>query len=89
MDAGPTKTRYRGKAPNILSVSFILTTQQLSTLESFVVDTLKGISRFGFKHPRTGSTVEVRVVPSGKSMFRTQYLAPGYYRADMQLEVLP
>ena len=89
MDAGPAKTRYRGRLPSNLTVSFIMTTAQVSTLEDFVHNTLKGSARFGFTHPRTGSVVEVRIVPGQAAMYNLQYLAPGYYKVDLQLEVLP
>lgn len=89
MDAGPAKMRRRSKKPSKLSVSFLLTTAQVATLENFVLNTLQGIARFGFPHPRTAATVEARVVPQEGVHFRLQYTAPGYYTASMTLEVLP
>lgn len=89
MDAGPAKMRYRGKRPDTLNVQFLMTTAQVTNLQSFVQDTLINIRRFNFTHPRTGSTVEVRIIPQSESMFSTSYVAPGYYQIGLQLEVLP
>jgi hypothetical protein len=90
MDAGPAKMRNRGKRPNTMDLSFILTTAQTTTLENFIKNTLFGTKRFSFPHPRTGSTVEVRIVPSGDGeFFKLQYLAPGYWNTSLKLEILP
>ena len=94
MDAGPAKQRYRGKSPNNLNVSFIMTTAQTQTLDTFVGDTLKGVKRFLFKHPRFVSQspqpqVEVRIIPQNGQHYQLQYLAPDYWTVTMQLEILP
>lgn len=91
MDSGPAKRRYRGKKPQTLSVSFIMTTAQVETLETFVLGSaaIRGVSRFGFPHPRTNAVVEVRIVPSDGTLYNTSYTAPGYYTISMNLEVLP
>ena len=90
MDAGPAKMRKRSNKPSILSVSFILTTSQVETLETFVKDTTKGIYRFGFPHPRTLSQVEVRIIPGQDGVYYTlNYLAPDFYSVSLQLEILP
>lgn len=90
MDSGPAKQRYRGKSPDKLNVSFILTTQQVSTLESFINNDLRGVRRFLFPHPRTTQQVEVRIIPQGGGeLFQLQYLAPGYWQTQLNLEVLP
>jgi len=90
MDSGPAKQRVRSKRPNQLSLSFIMTTQQTIDLESFIVTTLKGTKRFDFTHPRTGSSVECRLVPMGEGEFYTlQYLAPEYYQVSLKFEILP
>lgn len=90
MDSGPAKQRYRGNRPSTLTVSFIMTTAHVSTLETFIRDTLRGTRRFAFTHPRTGATVEVRIVPQGSGdLYQLQYLAPGYYQTQLTLEVLP
>lgn len=90
MDAGPAKERYRGRRPDELQVSFIMTTQQVSTLETWIVNTLRGTARFGFPHPRKATVVEARIVPSGDGeIFKTAYLAPGYWNISLKLEILP
>jgi hypothetical protein len=90
-DAGPAKQRRRASRPNEMTLSFIMTTAQTQTLESFIKDTINGISRFQFPHPRLlGTTVDVRVVPgSGGEFFNLQYLAPGYWSTSLKLEVMP
>jgi hypothetical protein len=90
MDAGPGKIRRRGKRPGVLNMSFIMTTDEVGFLESFVEDVIKGTARFGFPHPRTLTTVGVRIVPQGEGiLYNMSYLAPGYYTISLQLEVLP
>ena len=92
MDSGPAKRRYRGKRVQMLNVSFLMTTQELTTLETFVLgpSAIRGVARFGFPHPRTGSIVEVRIMPEGEgSLYNTSYTAPGYFTVTLTLEVLP
>lgn len=93
MDSGPAKRRYRGKKPQILSVSFLMTTTEVATLETFALgpSAIRGVARFGFPHPRTGLTVEVRILPEGNdgNLYNVSYSAPGYYNVSMKLEVLP
>lgn len=90
MDSGPAKQRWRGNRPSTLSVSFILNTSQVTTLENFITNDLRGTRRFLFPHPRTTQQVEVRIVPQGSGdLYQLQYLAPGYWQAQLNLEVLP
>ena len=90
MDAGPAKQRYRGKRSNDMQVSFIMTTAQVSTLSTWITDTIKGVARFGFTHPRTQTIVETRIVPTGDGeLFNAAYLAPGYWNISLKLEILP
>ena len=90
MDAGVAKQRRRGLSPAQLNVSFILTTAQVDTLEDFVNNTIKGVARFGFTHPRTKAIEEVRIIPQGEgTLYNLAYLAPGYWTLTLQLEVLP
>jgi hypothetical protein len=93
MDSGPAKRRYRGKKPQLLSVSFLMTTTEVATLETFALgpNSIRGVARFGFPHPRTGNTVEVRILPEGNdgNLYTVNYTAPGYYTVSMRLEVLP
>lgn len=90
MDSGPAKQRVRSRRPNQLSLSFIMTTSQTQTLESFILTDLKGTKRFDFTHPRTGAAVECRLVPQGDGEFYTlQYRAPGYYQVNLKFEIMP
>jgi hypothetical protein len=90
MDAGPAKQRYRGKRSNDMQVSFIMTTAQVSTLSTWITDTIKGTARFGFTHPRTQTIVETRIVPTGDGvLFTSAYLAPGYWNISLNFEILP
>lgn len=89
-DSGPAKMRRRGTGVSTMDLSFILTTAQCTTLENFIKNTLLGTKRFSFPHPRTGTTVEVRIVPSGEGeFFKLQYLAPGYWNTSLKFEILP
>jgi hypothetical protein len=90
MDAGPAKQRRRGARPQTLQVTFIMTTSQVATLEMFVKDTIKGVARFGFTHPRTNIIEEVRMVPQNSGeLYTISYLAPEYWTVSLQLEILP
>ena len=88
-DMGPAKQRRRSVSPNMMDVSFILTSEQAAILETFVLDELGGVKRFLFNHPRTLQNVEVRVVSQGSTQYKLQYLAPGYWNASLQFEILP
>lgn len=89
-DMGPAKMRKRGLKPQVLNLSFLMTKTQVATLETFVKTTISGTARFGFTHPRTGSVVEVRIVPQGDGEhYNLSYVAPDYYTVTMQFEVLP
>jgi hypothetical protein len=90
MDSGPAKQRRRSSGVNTMELSFIMTTAETTTLETFINTTLAGTKRFSFPHPRKGTTVEVRIVPSGDSeFFKLQYLAPGYWSTSLKFEILP
>lgn len=90
MDAGPAKMRNRGKRPNTMDLSFILTTAQTTTLENFIKTDLAGVKRFSFTHPRTSNTVEARIVPQSEGEFYgLEYLAPGYWKTSLKFEILP
>jgi hypothetical protein len=90
MDAGPAKERYRGKRSNTMQLSFVMTTAQVTTLETWIVDTIRGTARFGFPHPRKATVVESRIVPQGDGeLFKSTYLAPGYWNIALTFEILP
>lgn len=90
-DAGPAKQRVRARRPDTMQLSFILTTAQCDTLETFIKDTIRGTKRFNFPHPRKlGTTVEVRIVPQQDGQFfQLEYLAPGFWQTQMTFEVMP
>jgi hypothetical protein len=89
-DAGPAKQRRRASRPNELNLSFLMTTAQTQTLETFIKDTTSGVKRFTFPHPRLYTTVEVRIIPgSGGEYFNLNYVAPGYWNTSLKFEVMP
>lgn len=90
-DAGPAKQRVRARRPDTMQLSFILTTAECDTLESFIKNTLRGTKRFLFPHPRKlGTNVEARIVPQQDGQFfELQYLAPGFWQTQLTFEVLP
>jgi hypothetical protein len=96
-DKGPAKQRFRGKSPNVLSINFIMTSTQVTTLETFINNSptqnpagIKAVGRFNFTHPRTNQSVEVRIVPQGEgSLFTCEYLAPEYWNINITFEILP
>ena len=89
-DSGPAKQRRRASRPNELNLSFIMTTAQTQTLESFIKDDLNGVSRFQFNHPRLNTLIDVRIVPqSSGEFFTVQYIAPGYWSAGLKFEMMP
>lgn len=90
MDAGIAKQRRRGYSPSQLNLTFILTSAQVTTLENFVDNTIRGVARFYFPHPRTSQQEEVRIIPQGEgTLYNLAYLAPGYWTLTIQFEVLP
>jgi len=90
MDSGPAKERKRGNRPQTLSLNFDMTDAQVVTLETFVKSTINGVARFGFTHPRTNASIEVRLIPSGDGqLYDIKYLSPGYWSVSLNMEVLP
>lgn len=90
MDAGPAKQRLRSRRPSTMALQFLLTKAEVDTLQNFIDSTIYGVRRFNFTHPRTKASVECRLVPQGDGQFFTlSYVAPDYYTASLQFEVLP
>jgi hypothetical protein len=90
MDAGPAKLRRRGMRPQTLQVSLDMTTAQVAIMETFILDTLRGTSRFGFPHPRLQSEAEVRLVPSSDGqLYGITYKSPNCWTVALALEILP
>lgn len=90
MEAGVAKIRKRGQRSSKMQMTFSMTTAQVATLKTFVETTISGLSRFYFTHPRTGSTIEARLVPSGDGvLYQIAQTAPGYWNVSMTMENLP
>lgn len=90
MDQGPAKIRRRSARAQPLSVSYKLNATQLATLEDFVQNTIKAVARFYFPHPRTGTEVEVRIVPSSEGeLYKIGHINGSIWSVTMNLEVLP
>ena len=90
MDKGPAKLRRLGRKPSVLAVKYVLTSDQLETLNTFVFDTLRGTARFGYMHPRTRTQVEARFLTSGDGDFYTEsFIGPDVWAVSFTLEVLP
>ncbi len=91
MDSGPAKQRRRGQKPQVLQVSYLMTSDQVETFEGFVKNNLKGTARYDYPHPRlTNTIVEVRIVPqSSGELYTITYQAPGYWMVALTLEILP
>lgn len=89
-EKGQAKLRRLGTRPDTMTLAFYMTTDQVAAFETFVKSTIKGTARFGFPHPRTGSTVEARIVPSddGK-LYDVAYRAPLNWTVSFAIEVLP
>lgn len=89
-DMGPAKQRRRGFSVRTMQLNFWMTDAQVATLKTFVVSTLKGVARFGFTHPTTGVTEEVRFIPSGNGeLYNLSYVSKDLWNVSMQFEVLP
>lgn len=89
-DAGPAKQRRRANRPKTMNCTFEMTNYQITQLESFVNDTLRGTARFGFTHPRTNTVVEARIVPQNDGQLYTiSYLNYDVYNVSMTMEILP
>lgn len=90
MDMGVSKRRKRGKLPSSMNVIFMMTSSQINTLDTFINDTIKGTARFNFTHPRKGTNLEVRIVPSGEgNLYNASYISPELYSVSMNLEIMP
>lgn len=89
-DSGPAKQRKRGNKPQVMNLTFTMSTDQVTTFETFVKTTLNGTARFGFTHPRLGTTVETRIIPqSSGDLYNISYINPTRWSVQLQLEILP
>jgi hypothetical protein len=90
MDSGIAKMRKRGKRGSKMTMTFQMTTSQVASLRTFVESTLNGISRFYFDHPRTGTTMEVRLFPgSNGELYNITQVAPQRWNVSMTMEEVP
>lgn len=90
MDAGVSKIRKRGKRASNLGMTFRMSTSQVATLKTFVDSTIGGVARFNFTHPRTGSSIEARIVPSGDgAMYSISEATNGYWNVSLTLQEMP
>lgn len=102
MTAGPAKQRRIGTRPIVLNLNYMMTSSEVATLETFILNTIKGVYRFNLPNPRlseatqlagnTGAIVtsEVRIVPQGDGqLYQLSHIAPGYYSVTIQAEILP
>lgn len=86
MDAGPAKVRRKStKTTQNVRLQLELTDEQMTTLEDFVVITLKDVLTFDWTDHVTGRTVKYRFVE------RPAFTRRGYNDvvADCELEILP
>jgi hypothetical protein len=90
MDKGPAKMRRLGQRPAKMMLSWGMTSEQVTTFETFVLDTLKGTARFGFNHPRKGGQIEARFIPDedGK-LYDIAHNGPELWIVSAEIEVLP
>jgi len=90
-DKGVAKMRYRGTKASVFNFTFLMTSEQVATLETFVKSTTLGVKRFNFTHPRTGIVQEFRILPQGDGgdYYTISYVAPEYWSVSLQFELLP
>lgn len=73
----------------ILTLEYLMKSDQLDTLDTFVKQTLMGVKRFNLPYPRTLESVEVRIVPSGDGeFFSATTTGPNWFVA-LSVEILP
>ena len=90
MDKGPARTRRLSRLVKPIQVAFLMTEAQLVTLEDFVENTLFGVRRCNFTHPRKLTAVELRIVPGGEGVFyNLSPLSADLWQVSMTFEVLP
>ena len=87
METGPAKLRQRTTAATAtLSLAYLMGTAQLAALDGFYAGTLQGGTLpFDFTHPVTGETISCRFRQPPARVA----LTGGYFRAGIELEVLP
>ena len=90
MDSGIAKMRRRGRRSSKMTMTFQMTTTQVGYLRTFVESTINGISRFYWEHPRTGSTMEVRLFPGGNGeLYNINQVGPDLWHVSLTMEEVP
>lgn len=90
MDSGIAKQRRRNYRPDTLSVSYLLSKTQVTALDTWIEDTIRGVSRFYWMHPRTQTQVEARIVPQQDGQLYTiAHVTETYFTVNLTLEILP
>ena len=90
MDKGPARTRRLSRLVKPIQVTFLMTKAQIVTLEDFVENTLFGVRRFNFTHPRKLTAVEVRILPKeGGESYSMSRISTDFWQVSMTFEVLP
>jgi hypothetical protein len=90
MDLGVAKQRRRSSNPSVLDIGYIFTAANVTTFETFVLETIKGVARFNYTHPRTLEAVEVRIIPkSDGTLYSVEKQATDIFMVNFQLEILP
>jgi hypothetical protein len=89
-DAGPAKQRKRGNKPQVLQLTFTMSNTQVPIFEDFVKNTLQGVARFGYTHPRLLTVVEARIIPQSQGdLYTISYISPVRYSVQLSMEILP
>lgn len=92
VDQGAARVRRKCAArPWQLTVTFRLTRTQVEALETFAYETLQGGALpFTHSRPRTGESVDMRIVPQSDKLYGLSPVGGGmYFEASVVLEVMP
>ena len=93
METGPDKIRYRGgHMPEIITATYLVTTEQKSYMRDFLHDTLKcGAIYFDWPVPDTNSLnyVLARVKSDGTKLCTFTPVGPTHWNAMIKLEIWP
>jgi hypothetical protein len=90
MDSGPAKQRRVGKRVNTMQVGFFMDSAQITILNNFIENTIKGTARFEFPHPFTAAILEVRIVPQdGGELYTLSPITNDWFSVSMTFEVMP
>ena len=87
MEQGPAKIRRRTTAGVArLSLAYLLSTEDIQTLEDFIQTDLSGGARgFSFTHPRTGHPIICRF----RQLPEYGAVNGAYFRVSIELEIMP